>query len=64
MEVKISLNEDTELVVSSPVYPKLIPPDTSGTGLKNLDSRFSLLMSKRIRIENDSKVFKVYLPLK
>jgi len=64
MEVKIWLNEDTELVISCPVYPKLIPPDTNGTGLKNLESRFSLLMNKKIRVENDGNLFSVYLPLK
>ena len=64
MEVKIWLNEETELVISCPVYPKLIPPDTNGTGLKNLESRFSLLMNKKIRIENDGNLFSVYLPLK
>jgi LytS/YehU family sensor histidine kinase len=64
MEVNIRLNEATELVVSSPVYPKLNPPDTTGTGLKNLENRFWLLMSKKIRIENEGDVFAVYLPLK
>jgi LytS/YehU family sensor histidine kinase len=64
MVVKIWLNENEELVVSSPVFPKLIPPATNGTGLKNLESRFSLLMNKHIRIENDGKIFSVYLPLK
>lgn len=64
MEVRIWLNEDLELVIASPVFPKLVPPETNGTGLKNLESRFSLLMNKRIRIENDGKTFTVYLPLK
>jgi sensor histidine kinase YesM len=64
MEVKIWLNNATELVVSSPVFPKLIPPDTNGTGLKNLESRFMLLMNRKIRIENDGSNFSVYLPLK
>jgi len=64
MEVKIWLNEDSELVVSCPVYPKLVAPDTNGTGLKNLESRFFLLMNKKIRVENDGNLFSVYLPLK
>lgn len=63
MEVKIWLNENSELVVSSPIFPKLDPANTSGTGLRNLESRFSLLMKKSIRIENDGKTFRVYLPL-
>lgn len=64
MEVNISLNEKNELLVSNPVFPKLTIPETGGTGLKNLDSRFSLLMNEHIRIENDGRTFSVYFPLK
>jgi sensor histidine kinase YesM len=64
MVVNIRLNDQMELVISNPVFPKLAPPDTNGTGLKNLENRFSLLMNKKIRIENDGKIFHVYLPLK
>ena len=32
--------------------------------IENLQSRFSLLMNKHIRIENDGKKFSIYLPLK
>jgi len=64
MEVNIWLNDKDELVVSNPVFPKLSPPETNGTGLKNLEHRFLLLMNKQIRIENDRIRFSVYLPLK
>lgn len=64
MEVKIYLNEQMELVVSNPVYPKLSPSVTNGTGVKNLENRFCLLMNKQIRIENDETTFTVFLPLK
>ncbi len=64
MKISISLNDQMELVISNPVFPKLTPPSTSGTGLKNLENRFSLLMDKKIRIDNDGKIFRVYLPLK
>ena len=64
LEVSIALNENTELVISNPVFPKLTASDTNSTGLKNLESRFMLLMNKNIRIENDGKTFSVYLPLK
>lgn len=64
MEVTIHLNDRMELVISNPVFPKLSPPDTNGTGLINLENRFSILMNKQIRIENDGKVFRVYLPLR
>jgi len=63
MEINISLNKDKELIVSNPIYPKLSSPVTNGTGLKNLENRFLLLMDKQIRVENDGTTFRVYLPL-
>ncbi|MFR0679193.1 sensor histidine kinase [Dysgonomonas mossii] len=63
MLVSIELNKDNELVISNPIYPKLSPPVTNGTGLKNLENRFLLLMNKQIRIENNGVTFLVYLPL-
>jgi len=64
MVIDIFLNKAHELVVSNPIYPKLYKNQTNGTGLKNLQSRFQLLMDKQIRIENKGDVFTVYLPLK
>jgi sensor histidine kinase YesM len=64
MEVCICLSRDLELSVSNPLYPKLSPPNTNGTGLKNLENRFLLLMNKQIRVSNDGKRFTVYLPMK
>lgn len=64
MEVSITLNNANELVISNPVYPKLEKSETNGTGLKNLNSRFSLLMNQKIRITDDGQTFNVYLPLK
>jgi hypothetical protein len=63
MLVRIYLNAADELVVSNPVYPKLSPAVTNGIGLKNLESRFSLLMGKQIRTEDDGLTFSVFLPL-
>lgn len=63
MVVTIMLVNPDELVVSNPVYPKLSPPDTNGTGLKNLENRFMLMMGSHIRVENDGLTFNVYLPL-
>jgi len=64
MEVTINMNQQMELSVSNPVFPKLSPADTSGIGLKNLDHRFLLLMDSHIRVEKDETRFTVYLPLK
>jgi sensor histidine kinase YesM len=64
MTVSICLNEHEELYVSNPVFPKLVSSDSNGTGLRNLENRFSLLMNTHIRIQNDGVRFTVYLPLK
>jgi LytS/YehU family sensor histidine kinase len=64
MNVTIEVNEKDELVISNPIYPKLTPPDTNGTGIKNLENRFALMMNTKIRIEDDEQLFRVYLPLK
>jgi hypothetical protein len=64
MEVSICLNQKMELSVSNPLFPKMSAPDTNGTGLRNLENRFLLLMNQQIRIKNDGTRFTVYLPLK
>ena len=64
LSVSITLNDKQELVISNPIFPKLTPADTNGTGLKNLENRFRLLMGKEIRVNSDGKYFTVYLPLK
>lgn len=63
MIISIYQNSEGQLVISNPIYPKLSSPITNGTGLKNLENRFSLLMNKQIRVENDGITFRVYLPL-
>lgn len=64
MTIYIVLNDKNELVITNQIYNKPTPPVTNGTGLKNLESRFLLMVNKTIRVENDSKNFIVYLPLK
>jgi LytS/YehU family sensor histidine kinase len=64
MEVQICLNEQMELSVSNPLFPKLSQTNTNGTGLKNLENRFLLLMNNQIRVKNDGTRLTVYLPLK
>ncbi|MDF9831401.1 histidine kinase [Parabacteroides sp. PF5-6] len=63
MTVTIRLNEQCELVVSNPIHPKLTPAETNGTGIRNLENRFILLMNQEIRIEDNGNTFTVYLPL-
>lgn len=63
MRISIRSTRRDELEISNPIYPKLSPPDTNGTGLQNLGNRFRLMMHKNIRIETDGATFSVTLPL-
>lgn len=63
MKVKISLNEKSELVVENNIYPKLAKPITNGIGLKNLQSRFELIMHTQIRTSSQEGIFCVVMPL-
>jgi LytS/YehU family sensor histidine kinase len=64
MDVSISMNPQMELSVSNPIFPKLSPPESNGTGLKNLENRFILLMNSKIRVVDNKTSFTVFLPLK
>ena len=50
-------------MVINPLYPKQYKPETHGTGLSNLDKRFTLLMNRQIRVEQTANEYKVILPL-
>ena len=63
MRVDIMMNDEKELIVVNPLYPKQYKPETHGTGLSNLEKRFALLMNKHIRTEQTDNEFKVILPL-
>ena len=63
MKVLISMNENKELVVRNPLFPKHYKQETHGTGLKNLEKRFALLMDKQIRVEKTADEFVVTMPL-
>lgn len=63
MRLEITLTSGNELVVSNPIYPKQYKPETHGTGLKNLQKRFAMLMEQKVKIEETDNVFKVTLPL-
>lgn len=64
MMVKVSLNERDQLVVENPIYPKLQRPVTNGIGLKNLQSRFELMMGTKVEASDQNGVFRVVMQLK
>ena len=62
--MRISIRtENGFLVVSNPKYPLLKPAEGTGTGLKNLDSRWRLITGRGIEIHNEAETFTVKLPL-
>jgi len=63
MRIDIMTNNEEDLIVINPLYPKQYKPDTHGTGLCNLEKRFALLTNRHIRVEQTDKEFKVILPL-
>lgn len=64
MKVTIDTNDEGELVVANPIYPKQYKQETHGTGLNNLAKRFALLTDQEIEVEKTEREFRVKLPLK
>lgn len=63
MIISLSVNDRKELVIFNPIYPRLTPAKSNGTGLYNLTNRLSLLTGKNIRKEQTESTFTIYLPL-
>lgn len=63
MTIQVGLTEQQELFVKNPVFPKTFEPETHGTGLKNLQKRFILLMDKELTVKQSENEYCVILPL-
>jgi len=63
LTVSITMSADQELMVKNKLQPKLVPSQTNGTGLANLQSRVQLLMNRNISVDDDGTFFTVWLPL-
>ena len=56
--------ENEHVIVSNHIVPKIDDSEIgTGIGLKNLSSRYQLLVNKPVVIENDGVTFIVKLPL-
>ena len=62
LHIKIS-TIDNQLVIENNWQKKEILSDGKGVGLQNIINRYALLTERRVRIFQDEKSFKVYLPL-
>lgn len=57
-------SEEKQIVVANNIIKKTTVIDSIGVGLKNLNQKYNILLSKDIQIINDSKNFIVRIPLK
>jgi len=62
LEVEV-YQEDHFLVVKNPIQIRKDNIESTGTGLGNLSTRFSLLKKRKIKIINDGEYFIVKLPI-
>ncbi len=62
LHIKISI-EDNQLVIENNWQKKEILSEGKGVGLQNIINRYALLTERKVRIFQDEKSFKVYLPL-
>lgn len=63
MRVQLSLTPQHELLMENPVYPKLTPADSHGTGLRYLQSRLRLLCCGKLHAEETDGIFRVTITL-
>lgn len=62
--LKITItSEGDQIVVSNPIHPKLDPEESTGIGLKNLSSRYELVVGRKIEVINNNREFIVKLPI-
>ena len=62
LHIKISV-EDNQLVVQNNWQKKEVLSDGKGVGLQNIVNRYALLTERQVTINQDEKLFKVYLPI-
>jgi two-component system LytT family sensor kinase len=55
--------EKNALIIENLIKLKTNVPDSTKTGLKNIEKRYSFYTDEKVNIFNDGKVFKVILPL-
>lgn len=64
LPLTISITTDgNHIIVSNPIRPKLQPEESTNIGLKNLSSRYKLIIGREVEVIDDGKEFVVKLPL-
>ena len=62
LEINVTIKDDY-IVVSNIIQKKTTQLPSTKIGLKNIEKRYKLISNKSIKIENDSHLFSVSLPL-
>lgn len=62
LHIKISI-DNNQLIVENNWQKKEVLSDGKGVGLQNIVNRYALLTERKVRIIQDEKLFKVYLPI-
>jgi hypothetical protein len=62
LHITISIDEN-QLVVANNWQKKEVLSNGKGVGLQNIVNRYALLTERKVKITNDEKSFKVYLPI-
>jgi sensor histidine kinase YesM len=62
LHIKISI-EDNQLVIENNWQKKEVLSDGKGVGLQNIVNRYALLTERQVKIIQNEKSFKVYLPI-
>lgn len=56
-------NQENRLFVKNTISPKINPEKSTGVGLQNIKSRYTLLFSKQIEVSKSNTHFEVILPI-
>lgn len=60
----ISITSDGDyIIVSNPIRPKLQPEESTNIGLKNLSTRYELIVGRKVEVSREGGEFVVKLPL-
>lgn len=55
--------ENNSLIIENPIKPRSNVADSTKTGLKNIEQRYSFFTDEKVSVANNGNVFKVILPL-
>ncbi|RFN58017.1 2TM domain-containing protein [Marixanthomonas ophiurae] len=63
-KLHIAITEDNgNLLITNNYQPKQVVKESSGVGLKNIRQRYGLLTNRPVKIQQDSKKFRISIPL-